>query len=275
VAYLNGISTLHHLRRLIRVLFIVELGLTGTASTALAFDRIVVFGDSLSDSGNAGRFSNGPVWVEQLARQLGIMLTPSQAGGLNFAVGGARLDPDSGPHNLRAQVDLYLGMPPPKGRVLHIVFGGGNDILAAIGTAHAGEMVDIAVTSLTSIVSNLAGHGATDILLPNLPDVGMSPEVRARGSRAVAEAGSLSDRFNVQAERALQAVNGVRLHRLDVHAMGERAKVDPAAFGFVDVTTPCQHLATCEGYLFWDNVHPTTRAHERLAERALQILPSR
>jgi outer membrane lipase/esterase len=76
-------------------------------------------------------------------------------------------------------------------------------------------------------------------------------------------------------ERALQAVNGVRLHRLDVRAMAEHAKVDPAAFGFVDVTTPCRHLVTCEGYLFWDGVHPTTRAHERLAERALQVLSSR
>src|SRR4051812_18671090 len=58
-----------------------------------AFQAIVVFGDSLSDTGNAGRFSNGPVWVEALARGLNLPLRPSQAGGTNFAVGGARLDP--------------------------------------------------------------------------------------------------------------------------------------------------------------------------------------
>jgi outer membrane lipase/esterase len=251
---------------------IAGLGLMVTAPAVLAFDHIVVFGDSLSDSGNAGRFSNGPVWVEQLAHRLGLPLTPSQTGGLNLAVGGARLDPNSGPHNLRAQADLYLAIPPPKGRVLHIVFGGGNDILAAIGTPHAGTMVDTAVASLTSIVSDLARQGATDILLPSLPDVGMTPEVRARGDGAVAEAGVLAERFNAQVERALRTVNGVRLHGLDVRAMAERARADPAALGFVDVTTPCEHLPTCDGYLFWDGVHPTTKAHERLAERALQIL---
>src|SRR4029434_218915 len=60
------------------------------------FDHIVVFGDSLSDTVNAGRFSNGPVWVEQLAARLEVALRPTQAGGLNFAVGGARLAFDHG-----------------------------------------------------------------------------------------------------------------------------------------------------------------------------------
>jgi hypothetical protein len=27
------------------------------------FDQLVVLGDSLSDMGNAGRFSDGPVWI--------------------------------------------------------------------------------------------------------------------------------------------------------------------------------------------------------------------
>jgi phospholipase/lecithinase/hemolysin len=26
------------------------------------------------------------------------------------------------------------------------------------------------------------------------------------------------------------------------------------------------------GYLFWDDVHPTTQAHRRLADAALQVL---
>ena len=68
-----------------------------------------------------------------------------------------------------------------------------------------------------------------------------------------------------------QAPNG-KVHRLDVQAMAERATADPAAFGFVDVTTPCISLKSCEGYLFWDSVHPTTRAHGRLAEAALALV---
>jgi phospholipase/lecithinase/hemolysin len=48
------------------------------------FGRLIVFGDSLSDIGNAGRFSNGPVWVETLARELGLELRRSSAGGSNY-----------------------------------------------------------------------------------------------------------------------------------------------------------------------------------------------
>jgi outer membrane lipase/esterase len=253
------------------------LAMSAAAEAASTFDRIVVFGDSLSDTGNAGRFSNGPVWVEQLAAQLSLEAKPSQAGGFNFAVGGARLDPSSGPHNLRAQADSFLSTPRQASRTLYVVYGGGNDLLAAVGTPHALTSVDTAAASLTSIIADLIGQGATDILVPNLPDVGMTPEMRARGSEAVMEAARLSDRFNLAVDGALAELVGrpnVRLYRLDVRAMAERARRDPATFDFVDVTTPCEGLPTCEGYLFWDHVHPTTRAHGHLADAAFRVMSS-
>ena len=39
---------------------------------------------------------------------------------------------------------------------------------------------------------------------------------------------------------------------------------DPAAFGFRDTTHPCAGTGSCEGYLFWDQIHPAF-AHARLA----------
>ena len=250
--------------------------MSASAQDPPPFDHIVVFGDSLSDTGNAGRFSNGPVWVEQLAVRLEVALRPTQAGGLNFAVGGARLDPLSGPHSLRAQADLFLRMRQPSGRTLHIVYGGGNDLLSAVGHLKAPRMVETAVASLRSIVADLVGHGASDLLVPNLPDVGMTPKIRARGSTAVAHAGWLTQQFNGAADRALSELAGsfgtVRLYRLDVRAMAARARTNPAAFGFVDIMNPCSRLPGCEGYLFWDGVHPTTQAHGRLADAALEAM---
>jgi len=238
------------------------------------FERVVVFGDSLSDAGNAGRFSDGPVWVEQLAERLGLLLRPALFGGTNFAVGGARLDPRSGFYNLRAQADLFLGLGMPPGRTLHIVYGGGNDVLAAIG-AHDGERVlDVAVASLKGIVTDLAGRGATDVLVPNLPDVGMAPRVRAWGRRAVEEAGGLTARFNAALDRLLAGFGGcpgLSLHRLDVHAMAQRVRAEPGTSGFADVANPCRP-GPCEGHLFWDEIHPTALAHSRLADAAFRVL---
>jgi phospholipase/lecithinase/hemolysin len=75
--------------------------------------------------------------------------------------------------------------------------------------------------------------------------------------------------------RHLETTTSARFYRLDVAAMAERARVDPAAFGFVDVTTPCIGLPSCDGYVFWDGLHPTTAAHARLAEAALSVLRER
>src|SRR4051812_13566906 len=83
-------------------------------ATTVPIRSLFVLGDSLSDQGNTlaattalgapigqpglpdqlhyfqGRFSNGENYVDLLAKKLGVSLTPTLAGGTNFAFGGAR-----------------------------------------------------------------------------------------------------------------------------------------------------------------------------------------
>jgi outer membrane lipase/esterase len=103
--------------------------------------------------------------------------------------------------------------------------------------------------------------------------MGMTPAIQRQGKAAVAEAGRLTIRFNETLERVSTEVAkrspSTRLNRLDVWALAERARADPSTFDFVDIVTPCERLPTCQGHLFWDDVHPTTHAHGRLAEAAL------
>jgi outer membrane lipase/esterase len=144
-------------------------------AAAPAIDRIVVFGDSLSDPGNAfvlrhalstppydtldalgipespyarggHHFSNGPTWVEQLGRSLafgGDVRPAFRTGGpkaANYAVGGARAYDDGTNVNLAAQVDAFLadagGVAP--GDALYVIEFGGNDVRDALETAGAG-----------------------------------------------------------------------------------------------------------------------------------------
>lgn len=244
------------------------------APRASAFDALVIFGDSLSDTGNAGRFSNGSVWVEGLAERLALSARPSNAGGANYAIGGARLNPASGPSSLPAQLARHLQAPREAGHVLHVVYGGGNDLIAAALDPAGARAVDAAASALADMLTALAERGATDILVPNLPDVGMTPAARGRPTAALAHAAGLTRRFNARLDTMLTEIEGrfpVRLHRLDVYAMAERARRDPSSFGFANVTTPCAYLPSCEGHLFWDGVHPTAQAHARLAEAAAQL----
>jgi phospholipase/lecithinase/hemolysin len=135
---------------------------------------------------------------------------------------------------------------------------------------------DAAAASLKGVLADLIARGASDLLVPNLPDVGITPEVHAHGSKALEEARRLTQHFNRAVERGLDDLvsssRTVRLYRLDVAAMAERARKDPASFGFTNITSPCRGSAQCGKYLFWDDIHPTTAAHMRLAEAALGAL---
>jgi phospholipase/lecithinase/hemolysin len=69
---------------LVPLAVLMVLSSSAAARAQPTFDHLVIFGDSLSDSGNAGRYSNGPVWVEQLAEMLKLPLKPSGRGGQNL-----------------------------------------------------------------------------------------------------------------------------------------------------------------------------------------------
>ena len=259
---------------LVPLAVLMVLSSSAAAQEQPTFDHLVIFGDSLSDSGNAGRYSNGPVWVEQLAEMLKLPLKPSGRGGQNFAVGGARLE--SGPQSLPAQVEQFLKLPRLSGRTLYIVWGGGNDVLAAIGEPDALSKTNGAAASLKRILAELIAHGASDLLVPNLPDVSLTPEVQAHGTKAITEGHQLSLDFNKAVEQSLSDLihssTSFRLYRLDVAAMAERARKDPASYGFTNISTPCRASTRCEKYLFWDEIHPTTEAHAHLAAAALRAL---
>ena len=93
----------HHLRLLGVLVLILTLGFAGSAS-AQSFSNVVVFGDSLSDSGNVAQalglppgtsFTTNPdpVWAEIVAEAFGASGKIPLAGGSNYAFGGACMNP--------------------------------------------------------------------------------------------------------------------------------------------------------------------------------------
>lgn len=251
---------------------------TASVHAAVLFDRLVVFGDSLSDTGNAGRFTNGEVWVEDVARGLGLGLAPARFGGFNYAVGGARIH--GGAFSLREQVRLFVatrdsGRPDPE--TLYVVFAGSNDLRALVGVADKAAGADAAVAEFASVLRTLVAAGGRSFLVPNLPDIGRTPEAHDFGEAWVREARTLTQRFNAGLARVLHEIerDGVRVHRLDVFGLLDAAAADPQRFDLRDVGTPCPAAlrdAGCDGYLFWDTMHPTRIGHARLGEAAVAVL---
>ncbi|MFO1038164.1 MAG: SGNH/GDSL hydrolase family protein [Geminicoccaceae bacterium] len=251
--------------------------LVSARALTLGFPSLVAFGDSLSDNGNAGRFSDGPVWVEHLAVSLGVELLPSRQGGTNHAVGGALAA--GGPHALAGQVRDYLAVRRGAAdqAALHTVWAGGNDLLAAGFSPDPRGAAERAGAAVGDAVHLLVEAGARTILVPNLPDIGMTPALRSAGRAVAAEADRLSAVYRTALTRALdraEAGGRATLLRLDVAALAARVLADPAAAGFTSLAEPCLGHGRCDGHLFWDSIHPTSRAHARLAAAALDLLGS-
>ena len=229
---------------------------------------LIVFGDSLCDGGNAyalrgdaafpcpphwrGRRCDGPVWVEQLAEQLGLPpLLHSLAGGTNHAYGGARsgtgLSPKGMP-NLLEQVAGFLGGGSVRGAGLEpgalvVLRAGANDYLEAPPSPAVGERVN---GHLLSAVERLAAAGLRRFLVPSELPWGFSPiqlpglgEAERRGLNALI-AGQ-----NAAFQEALQdlaARRGLVVVQPDFQALFLAVRADPVAFGFTEIGRPVLEL---------------------------------
>lgn len=299
----------------IAALAFTALLLAALAAWAGPFTSIVVFGDSLSDSGNIstltagavprsppyyqGRYSNGPTYVDLLAERYGLSLTPALQGGTNYAFGGATTGPAAAnfpgsfesPPSLLTQLGAYLGSRGAAGADrtgLYVVYGGSNDLFQAAQSANPSATVSSGVGNIVSIVRALVSAGATTILVPNLPNLGLTPAARASGSAVVQLLSALSQSFNAALASALQSLrasfgSSVNLVGLDVYDTFQ-ALVAAGNTTFSNVTDPCLQedlvqvivnatvCATPDEYLFWDMRHPTAAGHRLLAEAAAAAL---
>lgn len=262
--------------------------LTGlSVARAANFTGIFAFGDSLTDTGNTslatggalpgasyfnGRYSNGPVWLENFAGYIDLPTpTPSLAGGSDFAFAGAFTQTGGQVPTIAQQAGLFVsggGTFLPTDLV--VVWGGANDFLLGGQTDPT-----VPATNIAGVISTLAGAGARNFLVPNLPDLGDTPELLAtNNAAAIMGASLLSQGFNASLFSqvdALAANLGLNICTLDIYAIGQDLKTNPGAYGFTNTTQSALltgNAASAAEYLYWDTVHPTARVHDIFAQRA-------
>ena len=271
------------------------------------FSGLFVFGDSLSDNGNnalaiginaaqtipnnsyvptfpyaSGVYSNGPVWANYFAAMLGVPLTPSLAGGGDYAFGGATTSGAGFPYSLSAQAGLYLSSRgnAASADALYVVAGGGNNARAALtaiaaNPANAGVITAAAAiayaTDVGNIVDQLQAAGAQHIVVWDTPNLGGAPAVIAGGGAALGSfiAGTMNAALGVR----LAGEAGVTI--FDVFGLSSMIAANPAAFGFTNTTDACGAIlgAICSQYAYWDGIHPTTAAHLAIANAMAMAVP--
>ncbi|WP_440682981.1 SGNH/GDSL hydrolase family protein [Cysteiniphilum halobium] len=169
-------------------------------------NRVLIFGDSLSDQGNIykfsgglipkstpyynGMFSNGNVWAvqfENMLKRYGIIVN-------NYSVGGATVvlapswTPLGLPYNLEAEVKMYQLDKQSRSQgenKLAIFFIGANDYLKADKSMRKEEM-DHAVNQVVGkIIAAIGDVDADNTLIVGLPNLSLTIESKDLGNQAV------------------------------------------------------------------------------------------
>jgi phospholipase/lecithinase/hemolysin len=232
-----------------------------------------------------GRQSNGPVWHEYLAASLGL----SDAV-LNYAVIGAMTAPAPGyptgnvwsdtfpgleGTDVTSQVLEYLsdvgGVADPE--ALYVLQGGSNDFPRV---ANPG----IVVPHLAQLFGILQASGARHIMVMNLPDPGktarviLAEEMGAIPPGTGAYFSSVAALINSALVATLDsmAATGVTIIHADAYMFLNNVATAPDDYGMINVRYP--YLLFGAGtdpaaWLFWDDLHPTTRGHEIFADEVL------
>jgi outer membrane lipase/esterase len=253
----------------------------GEARAQTVFSTIQAFGDSYADTGNlfkvigpspiypTGRFSGGTNFVDTTSALLGIPQS-------NFAVGGARVASGPIPNSGFTQVTqafVASGKTIAPSDLVEISIGG-NDARGYYqgGGTLAGVPAATTITANQTVtgINALVGVGARNIVFTT-GDVSQLPEAAGNPNAPVGSAYSQS--YNAQMQAALAAIarSGVRVEMVDIAAIGNLIKANPALYGFASAgTCPLACIgnpALQNQYLFYvDALHLTSHGFAVLGE---------
>lgn len=243
------------------IFFLVALFFSAQAS-AVTLNKIVVFGDSLSDNGNLyeymkrelpvsppyfqGRFTNGPVWIELLT-DMYYSGKDSQSHLLDYAFGGAGIsdgvddDDDEVLFTLRREIDSYLLSHQDKAdeSSLYVVWMGSNNYLSLPDDQDAA--VNVVISGIKQGLQRLAHKGAKHIMVLGVPDLGTTPI--ARDFEATNTLSQLSLKHNAALKDLITEMEGenpsVQWLNFDVSSILSDVIRFPARYGFTNVADTC------------------------------------
>ncbi|KAI8580057.1 hypothetical protein K450DRAFT_239165 [Umbelopsis ramanniana AG] len=265
------------------------------SASVTAYDNIIAFADSFTDNGNdykyskfppsppywRGRFSNGPTWLEEVAKQM-----PNTTV-VNRGFGGATTD-DAYVHatfnnfevpGLLQQIANYP--VPGNANSLFIIYIGYNDLNSIINPDQY-----IVTTPLTKdIVSDNVIKGIKNIeekyhgkqfLVMTCPPFDKWPVVKDADK---AKANELITSYNQLLKSKLDKLTNVDIKMADTHTWFEQALANPGQFGLRTDNGPCvpgigntDECSDPDTHFFWDSYHPNAKVHKAEGEWATKLI---
>ncbi|KAI8621525.1 GDSL lipase/esterase [Chytriomyces sp. MP71] len=283
----------------------------------------VVVGDSLSDNGNTwklskfkwpevatpssskdyfkGRFSDGPVWVEYLAKDQDISKTNLH----DFAYAGATSNNTlitgysgnfSVPNNaavfsVPSALDQITKDVKPLIKHINLatstffIWIGANDYL--FNYFDSGKLTPAQVSGqVIRRVEELLALGAQKILVFNLPPIDAIPAFKTDKTGQIymkTAVAAHNSALTEQDKKVWSKLQKAKVSLFDVHSLVSKYATHPAKYGLKNVVDNCADDDTgmvgkraCkspETYLWWDLYHPTTFVQQKMAIRIAKALP--
>ncbi|KAL1925842.1 uncharacterized protein VTP21DRAFT_725 [Calcarisporiella thermophila] len=262
--------------------------------------QVIAFGDSWTDTGNVysklsskqwppsppyykGRFSNGPIWVEEMTAKKFVY-----ASLLDYAYGAATTNSadtkgysgansDIPVPSINQQIEefasTFKNRPTsfPTDTTIYTIWGGGNDyyfnnsISASIVTGNIVENMQTLVDLF----------GANRFLILEQPPLGRLPyfldkpkERQLFEQIALWHNGNLS--ANIHEFESKNCHKAVKVNLHNTYELVSEIFSKPAKHGFTEIEKPCLNgtvvCANPDQHLFWDSFHFTSKFSRILAE---------
>jgi phospholipase/lecithinase/hemolysin len=297
------------------LLFIVFLfaPLLSTNAHAQKIDELIIFGDSLSDTGNLSsvttdfpfpfyqnRISNGPVIVDFLASELGVNANASEhtsnpSGGNNFAIAGGNVIGND-VEDLTSQVTAYLqrNQRIANDQALFFVMMGGNDlrdIRSISSSATASVRINEVRDHMLLELNRLYDAGARVFLVANVANIGRIPETLSR----VQDDPNISVRaeqyvrlYNQRLSTALSDFSNkpnVSIREFNLFTELESLLANSVTLGFTQTEVGCFTLdefdfhpdclfgTRFDRFVFFDNLHPSAKTNAIIGAKIVNYIP--
>jgi len=245
------------------------------AAAVAPAQNIYIVGDSLPYDGRllaviggpgapyvGGRYSDGPVFSEQLAEATG--RTP-----LNFAFPGSTTADVFASQVMPLVLNSGNNLPADG---LYVYWAGANDLLGLLsgGGGDPQQIITNAMGQTANALGALIGAGAQDIVVLNLPDLSLTPRVLALGDPAsIASVEALVTAYNQALDYTLgqiEAMTLIDITTVDTFALLNDIAATPKSYMLHVVDRP-RMLANgttwprAQRFLFFDDIHPTFGGH--------------
>lgn len=257
------------------------------------FNELIIFGDSLSDTGNLyrltnrtwpivppyyrGQYCNGRNWVAKLAsyKKYNYAYVGATTDS-DFIQGYTKMDTVAVP-GVRQQVAKYYNEKLKNktvdlSRTLFIVWAGGNDF-----NNNATVPPVMVVNSLLNSIKDLLAFGAKKLLIFNQPPINAFPYVRRLGQDAYFTylTKQINDALTQKLTQLQTNHSNAWIYMYDVHTLVNRMITNTTSIKFENVIDRCWTTVNmtvvrlCKNprtYVYVDSLHFTSSAHRLIAD---------